>query len=266
MKGRVFKYLRVYRTLLANSVSYEAQYRYDTWIKLTTNLLWLGMIFLVIEVVFSQTPELAGWSKPEVYLLTVFWVMVDELYATFFGGNIPLLSEIIVQGDLDAYLAKPLHPLFLTSCKIFLTRSLYRFGVQALILIWLAWRFDFALSGARIVASGFLIAVAVLITYATALIANILSFWFLRIDNINEVLESFTSLGRYPLSIWPKTIRIIALTAIPIAFSGFVPSATLTGRWPWYGVIYACIFAILLFWIAVKFWNFALKRYSSASS
>lgn len=260
------KYLKIYQRLIANSLSYEAQYRHDTWIKMFANLLWVGMLFVIIEVIFSQTMAIAGWSKSEIYLLTVFWVMIDELYVTFFGNNIPNLSELITQGTLDSYLTKPLAPLFFVSCKIFLTRSFYRFLTQLLILGWLVMRFDFAVSPAHIILSLLLIIVGVSVSFSMTLIANTLSFWFLRIDNINNALGMVVIAGRYPLGIWPKTFKIIFLTILPVTFTGFIPVATLTGRWPWQGILYAFIFALLLFLIAVRFWNFALTRYSSASS
>jgi ABC-2 type transport system permease protein len=260
------KYFRIYRVLFSNSLSFEAQYRYDTIIKLLANLLWVGMMFIIIEVIFSHTTAIAGWSKPEMYLMTIFWIIADELYVALFGNNLPAISEYITHGELDQFLTKPVAPLFLVSCRSVLIRSFYRLGTQLLILGWFVWHFDVAVSGLHVVMAALLIIVAVSVDYARVLFANTFSFWFLRIENINEAIGALHSFGKYPLSIWPKTIKIVFLTALPVAFSGFIPVATLTGRWPWYGILYAFLFAGLLCLLAVKFWHFALKRYSSASS
>ena len=56
------KYLKTYKVMLENSVSYEIQYRKNAWIKLMTNFLWLGMILLTIEIIFTYTPSLSGWE------------------------------------------------------------------------------------------------------------------------------------------------------------------------------------------------------------
>ena len=262
----LIKYFKIYRVLLSNSFSFEAQYRQDTIIKLLTNLVWVGMMFIVIEVIFLQTSAIAGWSKAEVYLMSVFWILADELFVANFGNNLWSIPNYVTDGELDIFLTKPVTPLFLVSCRTILIRAFYRFFTQLFILAWLIWQFDFAPSLVHIVLAAFLILVAVMIDYARVLIANTFSFWFLRIENVNEAIGVIGSFGRYPLSIWPKTFKILFLTALPIAFSGFIPAATLTGRWPWYGILYAFLFAGFLFYIAVKFWNFALKRYSSASS
>lgn len=260
------KYFKIYRVFLNNSISYEAQYRKDTIIKFIVNLLWVGMMFVTIEIIYAHTNSIIGWSKADVYLMTVLWIIADELYVTLFGSNLTNIPNKITEGELDIYLTKPANALFLISGKILQLRGFMRFLSQIPILIWLIWRFEFTVSFISIILCACLVLVAVWIDYSRVLIANTFSFWFYRIDNINQLIGNLSGLGKYPLSVWPKTVKIIFLTAIPVAFSGFVPVATLTGRWPWYGIAYAFLFAILLFFIAVKFWNFALKRYSSASS
>ncbi|MBI2444417.1 MAG: ABC-2 family transporter protein [Candidatus Magasanikbacteria bacterium] len=259
-------YLTVYRTLLSNSFSYEAQYRRDTWVKLITNLLWFALLFITIEIIFSQTKSLAGWSKEMVYLLTLWWIMADEAWVTLFGTNLPALAELIVRGDLDAILTKPLPPLFLVSLKIFLVRGFYRLLLEGILFIVLFWKFDFNITPTRVLLAGLLFMATIVINYALSLLANTLNFWWLRLDNINELVGTLHGLGRFPLGIWPKTIKIILLTAIPIGFTAYVPVAALTGQLAWYGILYSFVFAGFLFWLAVRFWNFALKRYSSASS
>jgi ABC-2 type transport system permease protein len=270
MKVPVFKtikkYLRVFSVFLSNSISYEAQYRADTIIKLFVNLFWIGMLFTVITVIFSQTSTIAGWSKQEVYLMTVLWIIADEMYVMFFGSNLQNIPTMVVDGELDNYLTKPVSSLFLVSFKFFLMRSVYRVLIQFVILFWLVWKFDFAVSYLHSILVVLLIIVAVVIDYSRSLIGNTLGFWFMQIENLNEVLGSLSVLGRYPLEIWPKTVKILFLTFLPVAFSGFIPTATLTGRWPWYGILYAFIFAIVLLFIAIHFWRFAIRSYSSASS
>lgn len=262
----LIRYLKIYRALLNNSFSYEAQYRGDTLIKLVTNLLWVGMLFLIIEIIFTQTSSLAGWSREAVYLMTVFWVLAEEAWLMFFGSNVPRLPETIVRGDLDFYLTKPVAPLFLVSTRIFLPRALYRFMTQAFIFGWLIYRFDFAVSTRAAVFTVISFGLAFVIAYATSLAGNTLAFWYHRIDNINELIGAFRVLGRYPLEIWPKTFKIILLTALPVVFSGYVPVAMLTGRWPWYALLYAMVFSMALLAGAIGFWRYALRQYSSASS
>ena len=107
---------------------------------------------------------------------------------------------------------------------------------------------------------------ALVIDYSLTLLGNTLSFWFSRVENINSLIGSIHGLGRYPFTLWPKPLKIIFLSVLPIAFNGYVPIAILTGKWPLYGIVYVTILAALLLMIAISFWKLGLKTYSSASS
>ncbi|MEK7623962.1 MAG: ABC-2 family transporter protein [Patescibacteria group bacterium] len=260
------KYFNIYKIFLNNAISYEAQYRRDTWLHLATNVLWVGLLATTIEVIFGQTKEIIGWTKPEMYLLTVVYVIMDEIYTMFFKKNMINMSELITQGELDLVLTKPASPLFLCTTKIVLIRALYRLGIQIGLLVWVLWHFTFVFSPTNVLIAFVLIMSGVAVAYAFVLILNTLSFWFLRFDNVNNAWDTLSSLGRYPVTVLPKVIQVILFTAVPIAFVGFVPTATLLGKWPVAGIFYALGFTGIIFFIAVRFWNFAVRRYSSASS
>lgn len=260
------KYLRIYKTFLENAVSYDAQYRKDTWLHFFTNILWLVLLATVIEVIFGHTQAIAGWRKEDVYLLTVIWVMIDELYTMFFKKNMLDLSNKVTDGDLDYMLTKPVSSLFLISTPIFLMRSFYRFLVQFFILIWLVLQFDFAASAYLIPLTIIMIILGAVVHYAFTLILNTFSFWFLRIDNVNDLWNSVNGIGKYPLGVFPKFIKILAFTLFPIFFIGYGQVATLTGRWEIDLILYSIIFTVLLFLLARWFWYFAVRNYSSASS
>lgn len=260
------KYIAIYKILLSQAVSYEAHYRRDTWLQLGTNILWVGMIFTIIEIIFRQTPTLLGWEKHDVYLLSVIWIIVDEIYTMAFKRNLWNIPRFVTEGMLDPYLTHPVSALFLLSTRVFLIRAFYRLLIQLGILGWLIWRFDFAVSGWRTLLVIPLMICAVVVNYSITLMLNTGSFWLYRIDKVNDLWESATTIGRYPLSVLPKTVKILTLTFLPVAFLSYIPTSTLLGRWPGYGVAYALSFTLLIFSLAVIFWNYAVKRYSSASS
>ena len=262
----ITKYWRLYRIFWSNAVSYESQYRADTWLKLVTNLIWIGVLFSIIEVIFNHTNAIVGWSKPEVYFLTVIWVLMDELFITLFRENFYNFSTLTVEGELDFFLIKPASTLFLVTTKKILVRAAYRFLTQLIILIWLLYHYQIALKISYIPIFILLLILGLIIQYSYSLIFNTFSFWFLRIENVNEALGTLQMSGRYPLEILPKTLKILSLTVLPIAFTAYLPVASILGRAPWQLIVYAALFALVLFLISLFFWNFAVRRYSSASS
>lgn len=258
-------YFRIYRTYFNNAISYHAQYRASTWLHLCLHILWLVMTLFLVSIFFEHIDTIAGWKKEELYLMAILWSLADQIAIIFFN-NIIDLPDLVTDGNIDGHLTKPVSSLFaLTLSKINII-ALYRAGGECILLVWLFFHYDFHINFIHTCLGALLFLSAIVINYSFILILNTLSFWFYRINNINEAWFTVFEIGKYPLSVLPKTGRIIFLTLLPVAFIAYIPVATITGKWPWYGILYATIFTILIFIVAITFWNFALKKYSSASS
>lgn len=261
------KYLRIYQRFFENALSYQAQRRGDTWMKLFLNILWLGMLFLFINVFFEHTQSFAGWSKEEVYLLAFFWICADEIMILFFEQNVTNIPDTVTDGGLDLYLTKPVNTLFLVSTQKILLFSSYRLILQMILFWGFLSRHPDIFSWPRLAAVLPLFFCGIITVYSFLLILNTLSFWFFRIDNVNDLwLTLSNDVGKYPVDALPRPLRILFLTAIPAAFAAYVPTAALLGKIHLFGILYALGFTVCIFLLAIAFWQFALKRYSSASS
>ncbi len=221
--------------MFANALSYEAQYRRDTWIYLASQTLWLALLVSVVEVIFKHTASLVGWQKHEVYLLTILWVIIEECYTIFFKKNMMDLPNKVTDGQLDMILT-----------QIFLLRGVYRMIVQIALLAYLIIHFDFAASWWHVPLTFFFIICGVFVHYAFSLILNTFSFWYMRIDNVNDLWSAVNAVGKYPLEVLPPFIKILTLTAVPIAFISYGQVATLTGRWGLQLILYGFVFTFFL--------------------
>lgn len=260
------KYLKIYKAFFANALSYDAHYRKDTWLYFGSVSLWLLTLAGMIEVFFAHTNALGGWSKEEVYLLTIVWVIIDEMYTMFFKKNMLDLANKITDGQLDLVITKPASSMFLVSTPIFLMRGFYRLLVQLALLGYVVMKFDFAVSAYHVAIGIILSLCGLFVHYSIGMLLNTLAFWFLRVDNVNDLWNVMNSVGTYPVTIFPRIMQILTYTVIPIALIGYGQVATVTGKWGWELVLYLIGFTILLFLCARSFWYFAIKRYSSASS
>ena len=267
MKEKALKrYWKVYKIFFSNSVSYTAQFRAENIMRIFLNAAWILSLFLTVEIVFGQTNNLGGWQKSEVYLLMLVWVLADEVWGFLVGGNLQEIGELIRTGDMDFRLTKPISALFAISVNHIQIRSIMRFFVDILFIIFIILKFNIHLNIINIFIAIILLLAAMVILYAFEIVISSLSFWTIKNDAIYELYGRIFQFGKFPLDVFPKTLKIIFLTAIPVAFTTYVPTAALFGKWPWYGTIYVFAFAALSLFSALKFWNFALKKYSSASS
>lgn len=260
----ILHHSKIYKAIAANAISYEAQYRKDTIAKVFLNVIWIGMLFVLIEIIFANTEALAGWSKQSMYLLMIFWMLIDEIDIAFFN-EIKSIPDYVTDGSFDKMLVKPANTLFLTTVNLRM-KALYRLASELAAFVFVIIRFDFSFSPLQILFGALLFFCGVIVMYSLRLILNTLAFWFYRISNINDLFYMVQSIGQYPLDILPRTLRILFLTLIPIGLTAYVPALAAFGKAPALLIIYTILFTAFLFFIATRFWRIAIKRYSSASS
>lgn len=260
------KYLRIYKRFLENAVSYQSVYRKDTWIEVIVLTVWVGMLFLVIDVLFQYTDAIAGWTKQDMYLMSLFWTISYELSTLVYRRSIQKLPDVITDGDLDLLLIKPVNEIFLSTLQKVEVRSIFTLLIQFGLVGWITWQYDFAVSFWHILFAVFLLLCSVAIQYSMSLMANTLSFWLLRISNINDAMWALRGVGKYPLDIYPATGKILLLTFLPVGFMAYGPLYALTTVNPWFMLLLGVSVTTLFFIASVSFWNYAVRNYTSASS
>jgi ABC-2 type transport system permease protein len=92
------------------------------------------------------------------------------------------------------------------------------------------------------------------------------AFWFVRVDNISELIYSFFEAGRFPVSVFKGVVRFVLTFVVPIAFMTTFPAAVLLNKLEWRYVWLGGPLALVFFGLSVWFWRFALRFYTSASS
>lgn len=259
------KYFKIYLILIKNAVSREAQFRADTWMNWFTHLIYLGFLFILFDILFTFTKEIAGWSKPEVFLLVIIFTLSQQLFHFFFRDNMFEIPNIITEGRLDNYLVSPANTIFLVISRQVSTKAMFRIFTQLTLLAWLFYTYDFGLTAWSSLGIILLIIVGLVIQTAFYLILNTLSFWFLRIDNINDAWFNLSQLGRYPLSVLPQSLSIFAFTMFPIAYQSYVPVGVGLGKLDWGFFALTIIWAAVTWILALTLWNRGVRTYESAS-
>ena len=102
--------------------------------------------------------------------------------------------------------------------------------------------------------------------YSIWLLLTTLAFWFVRVENFGEVFYAFYETGRFPVTIYNRWLRLVLTYIVPIAFPDDFPRGDAAGQT--LAVLRAGSVAIagILFYASSRFWNYAIRFYSSASS
>lgn len=258
------KYLNVWWLYTINSFQTQLNVRWGLLLFLIAKILRFAMYILFIVVLLSKTRLLAGYSLDQMILFFLSFNLVDML-AQLILREVYRFRAQIISGNFDFYLMKPVSPLF---------RSL--FGGPDLLdfitLIPLIWAIIFFINKLGLLHLFTLTSyiLMILVGFSIALSFHILVLALAvvttEIDNAVMLYRDIMAMGRMPIDIYKEPIRGFLTFIIPVGITMSFPAKTLLGLLSPSLIIYSVVFAIILFYLSIKSWQYALKKYSSASS
>ncbi len=185
-----------------------------------------AMYLLVWVVFFGNFSSLRGWGIEEV--LTLFGVAAFAYGLAFsICGGVQDMARIILDGDLDTYLATPRHPLL-----GILFRESRISGLGDMATGVLLWVFVAGHGVVEVVALVFMAVCGAGIFLALTIMAHSLPL-YLRVGSVvpERLLESFVLLASYPTHGFGFAAKVILLTVVPAGFINLVPvEAVRTGN------------------------------------
>lgn len=218
-----------------------------------------AMLLFFWWALFNRLPTLRGWNLAQVMILYGI-VAFGFGAANVVCGNAFLVARIIVQGDLDYYLALPADPL------------VHLLGSRMSLSAW--GDLVFGLAVFLIAAPGqweslplfvLLSLLAGLVIVAFSVLVGSLAFWVGNADNLaTQAINALITFGLYPVEIFPGVVQWLLYTLIPAAFVGSVPAGLLSDfHWGRLAALVAFTAGIVLAARAVFRWG--LRRYESGN-
>jgi len=262
----MMRHLRVLAIYYRAAFLSQMEYRANFASSLVLSLLWPLWVLSLLWVFFYHSPDLGGWSFYEAMLVVGMYDIFIGLQETILAPNIVQVTEHIQKGTLDFVLLKPANGQVLatiTACNLMrLTDVIVGFGMIAFGL----HRMGHIPTLMQIATFAVMIPAGMITVYSIWLILTTLAFWFVRVENFGEVFYAFYETGRFPVTIYNRWLRLVLTYIVPVAFLTTFPAATLLGKLSLYFVLAAVVIAGVLFYTSSRFWNYAIRFYSSASS
>lgn len=217
--------------------------------------------FLYFLVTGSQT--LAGYNSTQAILFLLTYMIIDAT-AQFFFREVYRFRTYVASGDFDLILVKPVNSLF----------RVLMGGADVIDLITLPPLFaaiiyvGSLLSPApfQIILYLLLLITGFLITTAFHIIVMSLGIITLEVDHTIMIYRDVTNMGRFPVDIYKEPLKSILTFIVPVAIMMSLPAKALLGFASFGAIICAIIISAMFLFLSLRFWNLALKRYTSASS
>lgn len=260
-------YLKVYGTLLKLNFSLITAYRAGFVNSVLSTCLWGGFQIVWVLLLTSRIDSFYGWSKDELIFMTTNYVfIIVGLFHLIFSRNFDRFSTIIDKGELDLILVKPIDSQFLLSLWFFSFANFFRFFIGIPIIIYLILKIGISITLINVVSYLILVLFSLTLMYSIWLLFSTLMIWSPRLSNITTLLYNINGISRFPPDMVYELKSFIFFVLIPFTLLSAVPTKALLKKALSGETGLLIFFAVLLFYISRKFWKFALRFYTSASS
>ena len=260
------KYLKVYAKFLHSSLASELEYKTNILIDLITAILSLiGSIFL-LSIFFQNNSSIGGWQFEQALIIQGIYTILNGITNTWFNPNLTEIVKYVREGSLDFVLLKPIDSQFFISLKKINPSGFLEILLGVILLLYCIKINQINLNLIFLTLSFITLICSICILYSLWFFISTTTIWFVKTWNATEVLRSFLYIGRFPLNSFSFSLRIFFSVFIPIAFITTIPSEVFLGISQLWKIFLEIIVAILFLISSRKFWLFALRYYSSASS
>lgn len=262
----VRRYVRIFREFFRACFVEELEYRSEFLGNLVSSFFGIGIAILTVNIFFYQTDQLGGWAYADVLVLLGVFNTLRGMIDFALRPNMPRLLEHVRRGTLDYILTKPVDSMFYVSFRhlvfwrlIDVLLGLGVIGYGLMVKRYIPSLFDVLIFLITIAASFVLI-------YSLWMMLMTTSFWVIRIDDLSFIFDSFFETARFPVGMYRGWVRVVLTYVLPAAVITNMPALSLLGKWNIATALIAVLLALVFLWLARRFWRFALRFYTSASS
>lgn len=260
------RYLRVYRAYAKISLQTLLAYRGNFVNNLISTLSWGLFSFVSIYLLTSKASTVYGWTRDELILLTCGYQILIGIFHTLFSRNFERMAETINLAQLDSFLLKPLDSQFVLSMRWVNFLSLIRIVVGLGFSIYVLEHSTLPVSPWNVLFFAFLLGVSIILLYSIWYVVVTLIIWYPRMSNVVELMYSVSGMTRYPGEMYRNAMGPFFAFMIPIVIIMTTPVRALLSKVTLWDVSLLFVLAGMFFYASRKFWKFALRHYTSASS
>lgn len=223
----------------------------------------IGLYLAFVYFLFSGATTVLGYGRNQTLLFLLTFTFLGAVGQMLFR-EVYRFRGRLVSGEFDFDLVKPIHPLFRNLTAGFdlmdlitMPTIVYFLGTA---IASLSYNLPDFILYTLLLGNGLLIMLAVHVF--------VMGFGVIttEVDHAVMVYRDLETMGRFPVDIYKEPLRQILTFVVPVGLMFTIPAKALLGLLSWQAVVGAFGVGMLSLYLSLKFWDFAVKRYSSASS
>lgn len=261
------RYAYIYSLFFRNSLISLMEYRINFVFGVLVELGFIVIKLTYVYVVFRVGENINGLTPHNVMLFVGTFIIMSGIYSALLFFNFVKLPELIRTGDLDIYITKPISLQFITTLKSVDISFAVPNIIGGVIVVVIGWnQSNIPVNAANLAGYVGYLMLGVILTYSIFLIPQLLAFWTVKTDGVNDISNALFDFNQMPMTIYNKLVQRAGTFLIPVfLLTNYSPLFLLNGlsklQLVW-GIVAPFIFLIFV----RVLWKYALKNYTSASS
>lgn len=260
----MLRYLKVWFLLSANSFQTFFVSRIGAALFLLGKILRFSFFLGFLVLLVSKTKVLTGYNLWQVILFYLTFNLIDSITQMLFR-EVYRFQQMIISGSFDLLLTKPVNSLFRvlfggTDLLDFIT--LFPF----VIFIGISMSKLSQVSVWGILSYIILVLNAISIAMSFHIIIMALAILTSEINHTIMIYRDFIGMGKLPVDIYGQPLRSFITFVIPVGLMMTFPVKSLIGLLNIETIFISIAVGLLFFMGSMTFWNYTLKKYTSASS
>ena len=194
------------------------------------------------------------------------YLTVDAVYLIIFGDNVFALPQLVIRGDLDYYLLRPVASLFFLSTREIATSAVVNLLVALAILLWAFNDYPGGTNPGRFILFFLALFGGTFLYFCLRIFLVLPVFWLHSLRGFEGTTLTMDQFKERPDVIFKGWIRRILTTVLPYSLIASYPVRILFDPGPLTYVTHIFGVSIMFLCILCLYWRGALRVYSSASS
>jgi ABC-2 type transport system permease protein len=252
-------YFRLQLLQLRTAVEYSA----DFWIGIAGSALMhvSGLVF--ISALFSQIPEVEGWTVWEIALMYALALIARGFVEMACDGPWALRS-LVNSGQFDRLLVRPVPASLQVATQIASIHGLGQMGLGVAVFLLASDRAEVDWTPGKALYLALVLASSAVMLSAINFLVNMIAFWEPSAQSaIPTFLATMIDFAKFPLDIYNLLIRGLITVVIPYAFITYFPALVLLEKDAssrWLGYLVPVVSAIVVV-VTALLWKIGVNRY-----
>ena len=261
------RYFRLHRIFIVQYLKRLMEYKVDFLLGAIGLIIAQAIQILFIGIIFSQIPQLQGWTFEEILFIYGFSLIPKFIDHLFFDNLWMVGYRIINKGEFDKYLTRPINSLYHVLVENFCVDAFGEMLTAVLLLGYAIPRLNLPFHWYTIPLLLVVVIFATMIYTSLKIMTSAISFWTKQSGHITHMLYMTNDFSKYPVSIYNKAVQTLITYVIPFAFTAYYPASYfLTGKDPLFCIGGTVIAGTVLMAIALFVWHRGVNAYESAGS